>query len=108
MERGTYAVEGIVVQKTTDGIILRNRLSVTQNAVLSREGTLVDDLERVVEYALTSFLRDPHYTIGRLFLLQQEVYEVQAVVLIRGKSLITLVLHILPGEIDIHGGCSRE
>lgn len=101
-------MEGVIVQKTTDGIILRNRLSVTQNAILSRKCTLIDDLEGVMEYALTSLLGDPHYAIGRLFLLQQEVYEVQAVILIRGKSLITLVLHILPGEIDIHGGCSRE
>lgn len=60
---GTYTVEGVVVQKTANGIVLRNRLSIAQNAVLSSECTLIDDLEGVVEYALAGLLGNPHNSI---------------------------------------------
>ena len=90
-------MEGIIVEQTTDGIILWYGLAIAQNAILSCESTFINDLEGMVKYALASLFRNPHNAIGWVLLFQEEMDEVQAVILIRGKPLITLVLHVLSG-----------
>lgn len=69
-------MEGIVVQKSADGVVLWNGFSIAQDAVFSGKGAFIDHLKGMMKDALIGLLRNPHDTVGGQFLFQKKVDEV--------------------------------